>query len=85
MRSELLSISSGQPHFSRYRSHFILDFDVAVPADSREAARRFPQFADKITALPVEVSDPFGGDDAVYRRCLERMIPALRDLAKRYS
>ena len=30
-------ISSGQPHFSRYRSHFILDFDVAVPADSREA------------------------------------------------
>jgi len=31
-------ISSGQPHFSKYRTSFVLDYDVTLPAGSREAA-----------------------------------------------
>ena len=30
-------ISSGQPHFSKYRASYVLDYDVALPAGSREA------------------------------------------------
>ena len=29
-------ISSGQPHFSKYRSHFVIDLDVQLPEGSRE-------------------------------------------------
>ena len=31
-------ISSGQPHFSKYRTSFVLDYDVTMPACSKEAA-----------------------------------------------
>ncbi len=30
-------ISSGQAHFSKYRSHYVIDFDVALPDGSQEA------------------------------------------------
>jgi len=30
-------ISGGQPHFSKYRTHFCLDFDLQLPEESREA------------------------------------------------
>ncbi|MBR0255698.1 MAG: family 78 glycoside hydrolase catalytic domain [Bacteroidales bacterium] len=30
-------ISSGQPHFSKYRASFVLDYDVTLPAGSAEA------------------------------------------------
>lgn len=32
---------------------------------------RFPQYADKIGYMPYEITDPFGGDLDVYKRCLE--------------
>ena len=52
-------------------------------AHRREIVRRFPQCADKTVTLLADgdVPDPFGGDVAVYRRCLERMLPAVRKLA----
>ena len=31
-------ISSGQPHFSKYRASYVIDYDVTLPAGSREAA-----------------------------------------------
>ena len=30
-------ISSGQPHFSKYRSQYVIDYDLQLPADSPEA------------------------------------------------
>ena len=54
----------------------------------REIIRRFPECAPKVTKLldftvGGDVADPFGGDESVYRRCLEQMIPALEAIAKK--
>ena len=52
-------------------------------AHCREIVSRFPECADKTATLLADgdVPDPFGGDAAVYRRCLERMLPAVQKLA----
>ena len=34
---------------------------------------RYPQYAEKIETLPMDVADPFGGNDAVYRACLSQL------------
>lgn len=38
---------------------------------------RFPEAASKIRTLPVDISDPFGGDAAAYRDCLSRLRYAI--------
>ncbi|MBE6703502.1 MAG: low molecular weight protein arginine phosphatase [Ruminococcaceae bacterium] len=38
-----------------------------------ELTLRFPQYAGKIRTLPMDISDPFGGDLAVYRQCLMQL------------
>ena len=38
---------------------------------------RFPEAASKIRTLPLDISDPFGGDAAVYRDCLARLRYAI--------
>lgn len=38
---------------------------------------RYPAFASKITALSRDISDPYGGDVAVYERCLREMEDVL--------
>ena len=52
-------------------------------AHCREIVRRYPECAAKTATLLADgdVPDPFGGDAAVYRRCLEQMLPAVRKLA----
>ncbi|MCI5778513.1 MAG: low molecular weight protein arginine phosphatase [Lentisphaeria bacterium] len=57
-------------------------------AHCRETAARFPECAKRTTALPDlpgggDITDPFGGDEETYRRCLDRMIPALEALAEK--
>ena len=56
-------------------------------AHCREIVRKFPQCADKTIPLAADgdVPDPFGGDAAVYRRCLEQMRPAVLRLAERFN
>lgn len=39
---------------------------------------RFPAYASKITVMPVEISDPFGGNAARYEACLADIDRALR-------
>ncbi|MGN1346264.1 MAG: hypothetical protein ACI4V1_05730 [Eubacteriales bacterium] len=39
---------------------------------------RFPAYASKITVMPNEISDPFGGDLARYEACLADIDRALR-------
>lgn len=43
-----------------------------------ELMMRFPEHAAKIGTLEVDIPDPFGGDDEVYRRCLEMLSLAIR-------
>ena len=38
---------------------------------------RFPEAASKIRTLPMDISDPFGGDAEVYRACLAQLRYAL--------
>ena len=40
----------------------------------------FPNQADKICALPYDVSDPFGGDEKTYAQCLDQLTAAIRTM-----
>ena len=44
-------------------------------------AEQFPRFKDKIRVMPIEISDPFGGDEDDYLRCAGEIDRAL-DLMK---
>ncbi len=37
----------------------------------------FPQYAEKIFALPIDIPDPYGGDIGTYKRCLAAIEKAL--------
>ncbi len=55
----------------------------------REIVNRFPEYAAKVSALldhscGGDVADPFGGNESVYRHCLEQMIPALECVAEKF-
>ncbi len=43
-----------------------------------ELLMRYPTHAAKITALPFDIPDPFGGDFSVYRECLDALAYAIR-------
>ena len=45
-----------------------------------ELITRFPQFSSRIGCMPHGISDPFGGDEDDYRRCLEQIIDGLKEL-----
>lgn len=39
-----------------------------------------PHFASKITKLPIDIPDPYGGDLSVYQTCLEKIKNALFEM-----
>ncbi len=72
-----------------YKSHIsrnvtedmIRDAAVVVGVTSSHAMQlmlRFPAYASKITVMPTEISDPFGGTLARYEACLADIDLALR-------
>lgn len=40
----------------------------------------YPQYASKIFVMPHDISDPFGGDEIVYERCLAEIETCLREI-----
>ncbi len=55
--------------------------DIVVGVTSSHAMQlmlRFPAYASKITVMPTEISDPFGGNLARYETCLADIDRALR-------
>jgi protein-tyrosine-phosphatase len=67
-------------------AHLIL---VMTREHRRELVRRFPQAAGKTRMLlsladaaEADVADPAGGDSEEYIRCLETMLPALRNVVR---
>ncbi|MBR3894772.1 MAG: hypothetical protein IKJ35_06445 [Clostridia bacterium] len=57
------------------------DLLVAMtPAHAMELMMRFPAAAKKITLMPMAISDPFGGDLAVYQACLREITEGVRRL-----
>ncbi len=54
--------------------------DIVVGVTSSHAMQlmlSFPQYASKITVMPEEISDPFGGSLAQYEKCLDDIDKAL--------
>ena len=45
-----------------------------------ELMMRYPQAAQRITSMPVEITDPFGGDLARYERCLAEITEGIKML-----
>lgn len=40
----------------------------------------YPEFASKITSMPRDISDPYGGDDETYINCLNEIKDGLKEL-----
>lgn len=54
--------------------------DLVVGITGRHAMQlmfAYPAYASKITALPKDIGDPYGGDEAVYEACLAQIDEAL--------
>lgn len=44
---------------------------IAISAShALELTLRFPEYAAKIERMPMDIADPYGGDEATYRACL---------------
>ena len=55
------------------------DAVVAISGShAMELLMRYPAYVAKITTLPFDIPDPFGGDAAVYRECLDMLSYAIR-------
>lgn len=57
--------------------------DVVVGLTRRHAAgliMAFPQFATKITSMPFDIPDPYGGDITVYKKCFDMIDKALCEM-----
>ncbi len=81
-------------HGNDYRSHFshtVTEADIEkstliIGVSSSHAFQlimRFPAYASKITALPLEISDPFGGNIEDYENCLKNIDTALNIMFRR--
>jgi len=70
-------------HVSRTVDRDILaEADLVVGITSSHAMNlmfAFPEFASRISVMPRDISDPFGGDVAVYKKTLEDIESALRE------
>ena len=67
-----------------YKAHVAREIDIetmrsaelVVGISSSHAMRlmaEYPQFASKITCMPEDISDPYGGSLEVYRECLKQI------------
>lgn len=63
------------------REEWIDEADVIVGLTATHAMQltlRYPHAATKITTLPMDISDPYGGDDATYLACAEQLLLCIR-------
>jgi len=67
----------GSAHKSRRVSESILkEFDIIYGMTVHHEARlkeEFPEFADKISCMPSDIGDPYGGDLDIYEKCFENI------------
>ena len=73
----------GFSHISRNVSAELMRrAELVVGLTGRHASQlimSYPQFASKITAMPADISDPYGGTLEDYRRCLAEIDAGLAD------
>ena len=68
-------------HVSRNLDEKIMsEADLAVAITGSHAMElmfRYPSYASKIAVMSEDIPDPYGGDDDVYRKCLEKIESVL--------
>ena len=78
---EATSTNDYAAHVSRQVSEDLIRRAARVYAISRRhqtaLISAFPEYAEKIFALPVDIADPYGGDLATYEACLRDIEAAL--------
>ena len=78
-------VSCGENSYMWHTSHTVTETDLekadmVIGITGRHAMElllSYPAYAGKITALPMDITDPFLGDMAVYRECLQKICEAL--------
>lgn len=76
---------------NNYRSHISRNLDIELmescdrivgmtSAHAMSLFAAFPEYASKITAMPVDIPDPFGGDEAAYDACLAAIERGIKEL-----
>ena len=74
--------------YRKHTAHTVSESDVQASdlliglsgGHCMELLMRFPQAAQKIVGMPTSISDPYGGDLAVYRGCLGQIAEGVRQL-----
>ncbi len=57
------------------------DIIVGITADhAKMIATLYPNFKDKVFAFPIDVSDPYGGDLVLYRRCRDKIAEGIKQI-----
>ena len=67
--------------YRKHTAHTLTEQDVAsfdlligmTASHAMEMMMRFPQAAGRITCMPQQIADPYGGDAETYRACLEQI------------
>ena len=69
-----------EKHMSEY------DLIVGITNDhARVICQMFPEYRDKVFAFPCDVSDPYGGDIVLYRRCRDKIIEGVKSIVEALS
>lgn len=58
-------------------------YDLIVGLTAQHAFRlmmQYPHLTRRITSMPTDIADPYGGDGEVYRKCLEQITQAVQKL-----
>ena len=91
-KNALLALEAAKiPEVRPYRLHLSHNlteaeakrYDKLIGVTKRHALElffRFPDLVDRITALPHDVSDPFGGDLETYKACLTQLRQEIAEL-----
>ena len=74
--------------YRKHRAHTLCEADVASAdllvgmsgSHCMELLMRYPEAAQKIAVMPKPISDPFGGDLAVYTQCLAEITEGVKTL-----
>lgn len=78
------SYNNYESHISRTVTREMLESaSIVVGVSSSHAMTlimRFPEFASKITSFARDITDPFGGDEECYKRCLADIDIALGEM-----
>lgn len=59
------------------------DYVIGMTANhARSIISNFPEYSDKVYTMPIDITDPYGGDLQTYRNCCEQIEHCIKQLIK---